>query len=112
MVVPSKKPLISGWGSLSVSSVVVVGPSLAGSFQPSIIGTISVDNKVVWGYFPEREKRFEIIYNLLSLQLNKRLLIKIILSENENAESVESIFHAAQWYEREIFDMYGINFNG
>jgi NADH-quinone oxidoreductase subunit C len=62
--------------------------------------------------FPEREKRFEIIYNLLSLQLNKRLLIKIILSENENAESVESVFQAAQWYEREIFDMYGINFNG
>ena len=60
--------------------------------------------------FPEREKRFEIVYSLLSMQLNKRLLFKINLEENEKTSSIASIFNAACWYEREAFDMYGVEF--
>lgn len=62
--------------------------------------------------FPERTKRFEVVYNLLSLKLNKRLIIKTYVSEQERIPSVMSIFNAACWYEREVYDMYGVNFDG
>lgn len=62
--------------------------------------------------FPDRSKRFEIVYNLLSLKLNKRILIKIEASEEDVTPSITKIFSAACWYEREVYDMYGINFSG
>ena len=62
--------------------------------------------------FPERQERFEVVYSLLSLKLNKRLLFKIDVEENQTAPSVTTIFSAACWYEREVFDMYGIEFEG
>ncbi|MGI4753540.1 MAG: NADH-quinone oxidoreductase subunit C [Janthinobacterium lividum] len=62
--------------------------------------------------FPERAKRFEVVYNLLSLKLNKRLIIKTYVSEYESIPSAMSIFNAACWYEREVYDMFGINFDG
>ena len=62
--------------------------------------------------FPKEQKRFEVVYNLLSLKLNKRLIIKVHVSEKESIPSAMSIFNAACWYEREVYDMYGINFNG
>ncbi|HJD65253.1 MAG TPA: NADH-quinone oxidoreductase subunit C [Rickettsia endosymbiont of Diachasma alloeum] len=62
--------------------------------------------------FPERTKRFEVVYNLLSLKLNKRLIIKTYVSEQESIPSAMSIFNAACWYEREVYDMYGVNFDG
>lgn len=62
--------------------------------------------------FPERAKRFEVVYNLLSLKLNKRLIIKTYVSEHESIPSAMSIFNAACWYEREVYDMFGINFDG
>ncbi len=61
--------------------------------------------------FPERKKRFEVVYSLLSLQLNQRILIKVELAENESILSSTSIYSAACWYEREVFDMFGINFD-
>ncbi|MFY9589862.1 NADH-quinone oxidoreductase subunit C [Rickettsia endosymbiont of Halotydeus destructor] len=60
--------------------------------------------------FPERARRFEVVYNLLSLKLNRRLLLKIAVAENETPLSITKIFNAACWYEREIFDMFGISF--
>lgn len=62
--------------------------------------------------FPERDKRFEVVYNLLSLKLNKRLIIKVEISEKESIPSAIGIFNAACWYEREVYDMYGVDFNG
>jgi len=60
--------------------------------------------------FPSRSKRFEIVYSLLSLKLNTRLLFKVEIAEEEHTPSIYKIFSAACWYEREIFDMFGINF--
>jgi len=62
--------------------------------------------------FPDRLERFEIVYNLLSLKLNKRLLIKVETTENTPVPSAFPVFSAACWYEREIFDMYGVSFEG
>lgn len=60
--------------------------------------------------FPNREKRFEIVYSLLSLKLNERVFFKMEIADGDKMESISSIFSAATWYEREAFDMFGIVF--
>ena len=62
--------------------------------------------------FPSKPNRFEVVYSLLSLKLNKRLLFKIESDEKHQAPSVVSLYSAACWYEREAFDMFGISFDG
>jgi len=62
--------------------------------------------------FPNREKRFEIVYNLLSLENNERIIIKTHLDDSQEISTISSIFSAATWYEREVFDMFGIIFTG
>jgi NADH-quinone oxidoreductase subunit C len=62
--------------------------------------------------FPSRSNRFEVVYSLLSLKLNKRLLFKIELDEGQLASSIAHLYSAACWYEREAFDMFGIEFDG
>lgn len=62
--------------------------------------------------YPEREKRFEVVYHLLSPRLNKRIRVKTATDDLIPVPSVNAIFPAANWYEREAFDMYGIRFSG
>lgn len=57
-----------------------------------------------------RQPRFEVIYNLLSLKLNNRITVKVALNDGEEIETVAKVFSSAGWFEREIFDMYGIIF--
>jgi NADH-quinone oxidoreductase subunit C len=61
--------------------------------------------------YPERAERFEIIYNLSSMHWNKRLIIKIQTSDQLTIPSAVSVYPAAGWYEREIWDMYGVVFD-
>ncbi len=60
--------------------------------------------------YPQREKRFKIVYLLLSHQNNLRIIININTNEKETIPSITKIFPSANWMEREIFDMYGIAF--
>lgn len=60
--------------------------------------------------YPHREKRFELIYLLLSMQSNVRVRVRIQVGEDEFVPSAVHVFPAANWYEREIFDMYGVEF--
>ncbi len=62
--------------------------------------------------YPEREERFDVVYNLLSLNQNQRVRVKVRTSENIPVPSVTGIFSAAGWFEREVWDMYGIYFSG
>lgn len=62
--------------------------------------------------FPERERRFEIVYSLLSLKLNMRIIIKTSVADGQELKSISNIFSAAIWYEREIYDMFGVTFEG
>lgn len=59
---------------------------------------------------PSRPYRFEIIYNLLSLRYNARIRVKTYTDELTPVESANEVFKAANWYEREIWDMYGVFF--
>ena len=60
--------------------------------------------------YPSRELRFEIVYLLISLKLNQRILVKTSINENDNIESISSIHKSANWYERECYDLFGIKF--
>ena len=62
--------------------------------------------------FPEREKRFEVVYNLLSFKHNLRVRVKVHADEDTAVPSVVGIWPAAGWYEREVWDMYGVFFSG
>ena len=62
--------------------------------------------------YPERGKRFDVVYHLLSMQLNHRVRVKIETDEQTAVPSIVSLFPCADWFEREAFDMYGILFAG
>ncbi len=60
--------------------------------------------------WPTKVKRFDVVYHLLSLTKNKRLRVRVIAGEDETVPSIVAIYPAANWFERETFDMYGIPF--
>ena len=61
--------------------------------------------------YPERPDRFDVVYHLLSMTKNKRIRVKVSVQENVSISSIVNIFPAAEWYEREAYDLYGINFS-
>ena len=60
--------------------------------------------------YPERYKRFKIVYLFLSHEFNQRMILSYDISENEVIASLTPIFPSANWMEREVFDMYGVSF--
>jgi len=60
--------------------------------------------------YPDRDERFEVVYQLLSLRHNQRLRVKITTDEQTPVPSITAIFSSANWYERETWDMYGVFF--
>ena len=60
--------------------------------------------------WPSREKRFDVVYHLLSLTRNMRIRVKLAVGEGEAVKSCIALYPAAGWFEREAFDMYGIAF--
>ena len=62
--------------------------------------------------YPGRDKRFDVVYHLLSLQLNHRIRLKVRTDEFTPVPTALGVFPAANWFEREAFDLYGILFSG
>ena len=60
--------------------------------------------------FPSKEQRFDVIYHFLSMTENKRCRVTTSINENEEVQSITSVFECANWFEREIFDLFGIKF--
>ena len=86
------------YGELAVRTV-------AASIVKLLIDVCGVD-------YPEREQRFEVVYNLLSLKQNHRIRVKLSTAEGQPVPSVTGVFTSAGWYEREAWDLYGIFFSG
>jgi NADH-quinone oxidoreductase subunit C len=62
--------------------------------------------------YPQKTKRFAVIYNLLSVVANLRLRVKTFVADGDLVPSAVSLFSSAGWFERETFDMYGVVFDG
>ena len=62
--------------------------------------------------YPERARRFDIVYHLLSLTRNRRVRVKVETDEDTPVPSITGVYPVADWYEREAFDMYGVFFSG
>ena len=58
-----------------------------------------------------KKKRFEVVYIFLSITFNYRIFLSISVAEDESVDSLTSIFPSANWYEREVWDLFGITFN-
>src|SRR5262249_7969542 len=61
--------------------------------------------------YPDREQRFEVVYNLLSLKYNRRVRVKVTTDEATPVPSITNLFSSAGWFEREAWDLYGIFFS-
>ena len=62
--------------------------------------------------WPQREKRFDVVYQFLSMYQNQRIRVRVEVREDEMVPSLTGIFPAANWFEREVFDMFGVLFSG
>ena len=62
--------------------------------------------------YPQREKRFDVVYHLLSPRQNKRIRVKVETDEDTPVPSVTGVFPGADWFEREAYDLYGMLFSG
>ena len=60
--------------------------------------------------YPENVQRFKVVYLFLSHEFNQRIILSYLINENEVIQSLTSIYPAANWMEREVFDMYGVKF--
>ncbi|KJZ20417.1 NADH-quinone oxidoreductase subunit C [Loktanella sp. S4079] len=62
--------------------------------------------------YPSRDKRFDVVYHFLSMYQNQRIRLRVQLREDEMMPSIISVHPSANWFEREVFDMFGILFSG
>jgi NADH-quinone oxidoreductase subunit C len=62
--------------------------------------------------YPEREKRFDVVYHFLSPRLNQRIRVKLEANDVEPVPSITGVFPGANWFEREVYDLYGVLFSG
>ncbi len=77
---------------------------------PSLAMTQLMD--VCGADYPARPERFEVVYNLLSLRYNQRLRVKVTTDETTPVPSISNVFSTADWFEREVWDLFGIAFGG
>lgn len=62
--------------------------------------------------YPKREKRLDLVYHLYSFKRNDRLRLKAVIGETEKAPSVTKVWPTANWLEREVYDMFGVQYEG
>jgi NADH-quinone oxidoreductase subunit C len=96
--------ILTGPASSVLGALTFLRDSADGRFH-QLIDLAGVD-------YPERPLRFDVVYHLLSLVKNHRIRLKVQTDEDTPVPSVSGIFPAADWFEREAFDMYGIFFSG
>jgi NADH-quinone oxidoreductase subunit C len=110
-------------GSLVVSADIAYGELTLNTTPESVIARLTfLRDDVQCGFvniidicgvdWPQREKRFDVVYHLLSPRQNLRVRVKLQVEEDEGVPSATSVYMGAEWFEREAWDMYGIPFEG
>ncbi|CUX49834.1 MULTISPECIES: NADH-quinone oxidoreductase subunit C [Agrobacterium] len=110
-------------GSLVVSADIAYGELTLNTTPENVIALLTfLRDDVQCGFvniidicgvdWPQREKRFDVVYHLLSPRQNLRVRIKLQVAEDEGVPSSTSVYMGAEWFEREAWDMYGIPFEG
>jgi NADH-quinone oxidoreductase subunit C len=107
---------VSEWHIASGELTVVVPPAEIVSFarflrDDSRLGFVSLID-VCGVDWPQREKRFDVVYHLLSPRQNQRIRVKVMTDEANPVPSITSVFPGADWFERETYDLYGVLFTG
>jgi NADH-quinone oxidoreductase subunit C/D len=102
------------WESLYGSDVVIIQPAIVPTFFQFLKDSLTFDilMDVTAVDYPEREKRFEVVYELFNTTTAARLRVKVKLAENETVPTLTKVWRGADWFEREVFDMFGIIFSG
>jgi NADH-quinone oxidoreductase subunit C len=105
---PGAKPRVT-LGELTLeidaADIVTVLTTLRDRFEfKTLVDICGVD-------WPNREKRFDVVYHLLALKTNKRIRVKLEADENTAVASAVGVYPCANWFERETFDMYGVSFS-
>ncbi len=78
--------------------------------HPELKFTMPLD---CWGVdYPRREKRFDVMYQLYSLENNERVRLKVLVGEDESVPSSLPVYDGFNWFEREVYDMFGVRFDG
>jgi len=116
-LIEAKRPdCVLGWDvSFGELSVDVAPANIAG-----LVDFLKADNACKFSTlvdltavdYPERPKRFEIVYHFLSMFQNHRIRLKMAIREDEIVPSITEVHPSANWFEREVFDMFGILFSG
>ena len=116
-LIEAKRPdCVLGWDvSFGELSVDVAPANIAG-----LVDFLKTDNACKFSTlvdltavdYPERPKRFEVVYHFLSMFQNHRIRLKMAIREDEIAPSITEVHPSANWFEREVFDMFGILFSG
>ncbi|ATF18921.1 NADH-quinone oxidoreductase subunit C [Phaeobacter gallaeciensis] len=115
--IAAKRPdCVIGWDvSFDELNVDVAPSNLAGFVEflkadatckfSSLVDITAVD-------YPDRPKRFDVVYHFLSMYQNQRIRLRVSIREDEMLPSIVGIHPSANWFEREVFDMFGILFTG
>jgi len=102
----------TAWGELSITvgveDIIPTLTRLRDSMQTGFVSFIDLSGVD----YPERDKRFDVVYHLLSPTLNQRLRVRVMTDEETPIPSATGVFPGANWYEREAYDLYGILFTG
>ncbi|MGR3839231.1 MAG: NADH-quinone oxidoreductase subunit C [Cognatishimia sp.] len=105
---------VLGWGVTFGELNVDVAPSNLVAFveflktEPTCKFSTLIDITAV--DYPERAKRFDVVYHFLSMQQNQRIRLRVSIREEDMVPSIVSVHAGANWFEREVFDMFGIIF--
>ncbi len=116
LIAAERGSVVSGWhvafGELTVTVAAdAIVPFVAFLRDDPRLGFLNLTD-VCGVDYPAREKRFDIVYHLLSPRQNVRIRVKVMTDADTPVPSVTSIFPGADWFEREAYDLYGVAFTG
>ena len=100
------------FGELTIEATLAAIPSFIDFLRsdPTCRFTTLVDITAI--DHPERAARFDMVYHFLSMHQNQRIRVKVAVREDDLVPSITSVYPSANWFEREVFDMFGILFSG